>query len=347
MIRTTGRLALAALLLLAAANARAAEDAWTGIERVVAIGDIHADYDQLVAALQSAGLVDERLRWTGGATHLVQTGDFLDRGNQSRKVMDLLYKLEGQARKAKGRVHVLIGNHEVLNILGDLRYVTPVDLASYGATQEVERESGKPEGWAEHLRQFGPDGQYGRWIRGLNAVIRIDDTIFLHGGISPKLAQTPLREINERVRRELSLRVLPRDALVTAEDGPMWYRGLANGDERALAPHVDEVLKNFGAQRIVIGHTFADGAVTPRFGGKVLMIDIGLARLYDSFYRLACLVIEKGKPYALHQGTPLELPADTGPGLLRYLRAAAEAGAKPSPLAARIAALESNLGGAH
>jgi TPR repeat protein len=112
-------------------------DTWTGVSRVIAIGDVHGDYEQFVAVLESAGLIDGQGNWTGGATHLVQTGDVLDRGPDSRAVMDLLMRLEKQAAAAGGAVHCLIGNHEAMNIYGDLRYVSPGEFASYSPSNGV------------------------------------------------------------------------------------------------------------------------------------------------------------------------------------------------------------------
>src|SRR3974390_863887 len=96
------------LLLLAAVQAIAGQDTWTGVSRVVAVGDIHGDFKAFTEVLRSAGIIDTKGRWTGGATHLVQNGDILDRGSESRKVMDLLMSLEKEAAKAGGEVHALI-----------------------------------------------------------------------------------------------------------------------------------------------------------------------------------------------------------------------------------------------
>ncbi len=118
----------AMLAVLLAGGVRAEESqpvAWQGIERVVAFADVHGAYAELTALLRSVGVVDEDLRWTGGRTHLVSLGDLLDRGADSRKVMDLLMRLQGEAATAGGRVHVVLGNHEAMNVLGDLRYVDP------------------------------------------------------------------------------------------------------------------------------------------------------------------------------------------------------------------------------
>jgi hypothetical protein len=104
--------------------------------------------------------------------------------------------------------------------------------------------------------------------------------------------------------------------------------------------HLQAVLKNFKVDRIVIGHTFTEGTILPRFDNRVLMIDIGLARLYDPALRSACLIIEKGKPHTLHRGKPLQLPSDSGPDYLRYLKEAAALEPSPSPLAERIKEIE-------
>lgn len=361
---------LAFLLLAAPISAQATpEDVWTGIERVVAVGDVHGDHDQFVAVLRSAGVIDAQGKWTGGKTHLVQTGDLLDRGPDSRKAMDLVIRLEGEARAAGGAVHALIGNHEAMNLYGDLRYVAPGEYAAFRdadsekareelyqahlkearrASSDAYRKSWQaqhPLGYAEHRREFGPTGTYGKWIRGLNAVIRIDETLFLHGGISPKHADLGVRPINERIRGELGDFAKLQGGLAKDEEGPLWYRGLAVGDEKAMERQVETILKTHAVARVVIGHTFTEGAVLPRFGGRVLQIDVGLARLYDPKLRMACLVIESGKPHALHRGKRLELPTDSGKDLLRYLKEAAALDPAPSPLGKRIAELQARLAG--
>jgi hypothetical protein len=124
--------------------------------------------------------------------------------------------------------------------------------------------------------------------------------------------------------------------------GPLWYRGLAlRGAE--LEAQLRTVLANFGVDRIVIGHTYTDGAIVSRFGGRVLQIDVGLSKVYDPERRNACLEIERGKVRSLHRGKRLELPADERLDLLRYLMEAAALDPKPSSLSGRIAALEAEL----
>jgi hypothetical protein len=108
-------------------------------QRIVAIGDIHGAYDEFVSILAHAKLIDHAQNWTGGRTTLVQTGDFTDRGAKVRQVLDLLMRLERDARRTGGRVIVLAGNHEVLNMLGDLRYVTPEIAATFADAKSESR----------------------------------------------------------------------------------------------------------------------------------------------------------------------------------------------------------------
>src|SRR4029077_15740510 len=185
---------------------------WTGIDRIVAVGDVHGDYDQLVAVLRSAGLIDESGNWSGGKTHLVQNGDVLDRGPDSRKAMDLLLRLEKQAAEAGGYVHALIGNHEAMNVYGDLRYVSAGEFAAFRdensekrREKEFQREHLKdrtqweaqhPLGYFEHRDQLGPDGYYGKWIASHDSVIKINDSLYLHAGISAKYVSMKINDLN-------------------------------------------------------------------------------------------------------------------------------------------------------
>jgi hypothetical protein len=348
-----------------------AEDTWENVERIVAIGDVHGDYEQLVTLLRQSGLIDEKEDWIGGATHLVQTGDIPDRGPDTRKAMDLLMKLEGQAKKSKGYVHALIGNHEAMNVYGDLRYVHPGEYASFQTprSQEVRErayeesvrqikdgqpreqwpdfegayrahwEKEYPLGYFEHRQAFSPSGKYGKWIIDHNVIIKINGILFLHGGIGPNYAASNAREINKQAREAFRDFNRLKGGVLVDSEGPLWYRGLANNEEAAEMPHLEAVLSSFEAKRIVIGHTPTAGTVIPRFGGRVLLIDVGLAAAYGR--RLACLVVEGGEFYSLHRGEKLPLPADSGPGLLEYLKKAAALDPQPSPLLPLITSLES------
>jgi Calcineurin-like phosphoesterase len=350
------RRAIFLILLLAkgafgqALSASSSDESFTGVHRVVAFGDIHGDYQRFIELLRTAGLVDAKNSWTGGETHLVLTGDFVDRGDHSAQVLDLLMELEPQARKAGGWLHALIGNHEAMDLYGDLRYVTKEDFAGYQARNSKElqeqqmraaweqlKNQGKtpadesawrkkfqdehPLGWVERALAFQPDGKYGKWLRQQKAVIRVNDALFLHGGISQKYADLSIREINSRVREELLDFTKLSQGIVTDEEGPLWYRGMAQipEDDGDMLTLLRRILAKHQVQHVVIGHT-PQVAVMPRFGGKVIVIDVGLSKPFDG--PPAFLLIEDGKYFAIHRGRRLELPLNGG-NVLEYLGGAA------------------------
>lgn len=320
----------------------AAQDVWTGVERIVAVGDVHGDYEQFAAVLQSASLIDSRDDWAGGKTHLVQMGDVVDRGPDSRKVLDLLKRLEPQAIRAGGRVHCLIGNHETMVMYGDYRYVSPGEYAAF-RNDDKRLAPGHPFGYTALRAAFRASGPYGKWIAGHNTLIRINDTVFVHAGLSPAYAKLPISEINDRVRSELEDFSKLRGGIVLDQGGPLWYRELAEGAEAAIGPEVDATLHILNAGRIAIGHTPTDGAILPRLGGRIILTDVGLSRAYTGSGRQACLLIEHGKLYAVHRGRQLELPSGSGPELIAYLKQAAALDPLPSPLGKLIASLEAHL----
>jgi hypothetical protein len=336
------------VLLLAAipAFSQPAQDTYDGIRRIVAIGDVHGDYPRFLEVLRTAELIDPKGGWTGGATHLVLTGDFVDRGDASAKVLDLILALEPQARKAGGQVHALVGNHEAMDLYGDLRYVTKQDFASFqgpdskdlrdrqmqAALDDLKRNGSAPAdeaawrrkfaeehppGWVEHRLAFQAGGKYGQWLRRQNTIIKINDAIFLHGGISQKYAALSIREINEKVRQELVDFKRLDGGMVTDEEGPLWFRGMALQPETDAATIglVNRVLELHQVHHIVIGHS-PTLAVMPRFGGKVIDIDVGLSKPFGG--PPAFLMIEDGKYFAMHRGRRVALPVDCG-NLVEYL----------------------------
>jgi len=288
--------ALAVVVVLAGTVAFAAEkDTWSGVERIVAVGDVHGDCEQFVKTLRAAGVIDEENNWKAGKTHLVQVGDVLDRGPDSRKAMDLLMRLEEQAAKAGGAVHALIGNHEAMVLLGDLRYMNPAEAESYGGVEQY-REA------------MSTRGKYGRWIRSHNAAIKINDLLFVHAGIVGTYGEKSLTEINEAVREQLKKG--EQQGIASGSGGPLWNRMPAVGDEARVAAEMAKVLKRYGARRMVIGHTVSRDGVKARAGGRVIRIDVGMCAHYGG--PAACLVVEKGVFYEVrHPDTKRKLPLET------------------------------------
>ena len=158
--------------------------------RIVAIGDVHGAEEGFRAILTRAGLIDAAGRWSGGRSILVQTGDMTDRGAGMRAALDLLMSLETQASRAGGAVHAVLGNHEVMNMVGELRDATPQIFETFG-------------GEAAMREAFGPKGHYGRWLRRKAITAKIDGTVFMHAGIGSEYAKPSLDDLNRTVRQEI------------------------------------------------------------------------------------------------------------------------------------------------
>lgn len=211
---------------------------WTGVSKVIAVGDLHGSYEKAIRLLQAAGLIDEDLHWSGGEQHLVVAGDFVDRGPSDRALMDFFRRLQPEAEAAGGRAHLLLGNHEAMNLMRDLRYVNP---ESYQAWAEDEKKadrraawrifskamaaSGKgqvsieefdeqyPPGYFARQQSFDRDGEYGSWLLELPATVKINDVVFLHGGLTVETAALGIDEINRSLQEELREHLKAREYL--------------------------------------------------------------------------------------------------------------------------------------
>jgi len=204
--------------------------------RIIAIGDIHGSIDGIKSILRVTGLIDGTNKWTGGRTQLLQTGDYMDRGEHTRAVLDLLMALEPQAKDAGGRAFALLGNHEVMNLIGDTRDVTREIFATfadansekrrqeawedYAKLAEAKKNKGEPvpsvfkqtreawltthpPGFVEYKEALSPKGKYGQWLRGKPMVTMVDGNIFMHAGISPASAPAKIEDLNVQVKDEI------------------------------------------------------------------------------------------------------------------------------------------------
>ncbi|GAB5413647.1 MAG: hypothetical protein Cons2KO_12500 [Congregibacter sp.] len=344
------RTALLLLVSLTPLAAQSIENVWSGVERIVAIGDVHGDYDNYLTVLKEAGLIDKRGKWAGGKTHFVQVGDVPDRGPDTDKVIRHLMKLEKQARKAGGFVHALIGNHEAMNMVGDLRYVHPGEyealtnrgskkalnayyerVVDYLGTQDnppVINESFRkswyakhPVGFVEHRQIWHPLGEFGKWVSTHNAVIKINGILFVHGGLGKSALEMDLDDINATIRSELRAPSNAPDRLSDSEDGPLWYRGLAQPDNAEEALHLEALLEHFDAQRLVIGHTPGMGTIVPRYDARVLIIDSGLSGHYGGYK--ASLLVESGELFTRQGGELVPIPGSQDALLPYYKKIAA------------------------
>ena len=221
------------ILLVVALALTFAPLAAQGPARLVAIGDIHGSIDGFKSILKVTGLADGNGKWTGGRTQLIQTGDYTDRGEGTRAVLDLLMALEDQAKAAGGRAFALLGNHEVMNLIGETRDVTREIFATFADTNSEKRReaawedyaklaaakkdkgepvpsvyaqtkeawlSTHPPGYVEYKEAFSPKGKYGQWLRDKPIVTEVAGNIFMHAGINPASPPGEARR-SQRLRR--------------------------------------------------------------------------------------------------------------------------------------------------
>jgi len=233
--------------------------------KIIAVGDIHGDFDAYASILTAAGLVDDKMKWAGGKTIFVQTGDIPDRGPDTRKIITHLQTLQKQARRKGGAVITLVGNHEAMNMTGDLRYVDPGEYQAFvtknsakirdliyldnqdvietfyrakdpelspDAIRELWNDT-SPLGKIEHQLAWEPKGEIGKWVVKNPAIVLVDGNLFAHGGVSQASAALGIDAVNAKVKAALKAQDGSLDSIVNASDGPLWHRRYA---ESAPAP---------------------------------------------------------------------------------------------------------------
>ncbi len=219
---------------------------WKDVDKVVAVGDIHGMIKSLKEILRHSELVDESFAWRGGTSHLVLCGDLIGRGEYEKDVLDLVMKLEIEALKDGGQVHVVLGNHDVMNLARDLRYVKERNYADYvgveraadrrsswegfkaahagmGSTESQTRSAFNdryPPGYFGRLQAFSSQGVYGSWLAQKPAVIKINDVLFVHGGLTPEVAELGLEGINQHIQQGIGRFFVSRDKLEELMDFP-------------------------------------------------------------------------------------------------------------------------------
>ena len=295
--------------------------------RIIAVGDLHGDYGAWQDIARGAALIDANGHWSAGKTILVQMGDVTDRQPESLKIIRSLQQLAREAPRKGGKVYVILGNHEAMNLLGDNRYTTPGEYAAFADRQSAARRdrvyeanranaeafaksqnpaitpeqvraqwmTEHPLGWVEHRLAWSPSGELGKWATGNPAILKIDGTIFVHGGISAEYSKQPLATVNARVAKAMAAADDSPASVLTDPLGPLWYRGLVTTDKDAQAERaamkpppppltseqeVDAVLAAYGAQRLVVAHTPSIKGIQVEYGGRFADVDTGNTRYY-------------------------------------------------------------------
>ncbi len=251
--------------------------------RIVAIGDLHGDLAAARAALRLAGAIDSTDTWIGGDLVLVQTGDILDRGDEEEAVFRFLERLQSEARVAGGAVHVLNGNHELMNAYLDYRYVTEGGWADFedvatAATVDSFLATLEPHQRAR-ARALRPGGEFARLLAENHTFLIVGATLFTHGGVLPEHLDFGLDWMNEQVRSWLRGEI-PQPEWIRGPLSPVWNRLYSDAPDQAACDTAEEILAGLGAERIVVGHTVQDAGITSYCGGRIWAIDVGMAAHY-------------------------------------------------------------------
>lgn len=260
------------------------------VSKQFVISDIEGNFGAFRKLLQANGVIDENFNWTFGNGHLVLTGDFVDRGNQQTEVLWLIYSLEEKANAAGGHVHFVLGNHEIMNMNGDLRYLH----GKYNEGDSLMNE--------HHMTLYGENSEIGRWLRTKNVVEKVGHILYAHAGISQEVNTIDIgvSKINKLARpfypdTTYKYPNLETDILF-GDQGPFWYRGYYYGAVKASKEQVDSTLSLFKVKHIATGHTVIADTISMLYGGKVINTDVHHAKGHTEG-----LLIENGKYYRVKQ----------------------------------------------
>lgn len=288
--------------------------------RIVAVGDLHGDLGNAQKVLEMAGVVDSTGAWSGDVDVFVQTGDIIDRGDDTVQLFLWMEDLRVQAAEAGGRVLSHLGNHEWMNAIGDWRYVPQTEIKTFGsvaARQKMLSTGRIGRAWASnytttsrlplHPSLGPPNSDYppdsSSPLRGLPSPLSHAAYSFVHGGLAPTYAHlspfpSAINAIGKSLLQKLQGRAqqppphppnpypgLPASATqdekaLYESDGPLWYRGWALGNEDMVCKAVDGVLEKTGTRRMIMGHTPDFERIVSRCDGKIIIIDTGISHAY-------------------------------------------------------------------
>ncbi len=254
------------------------------VQRLVAVGDLHGDLEATRRALTIAGAIDATDGWIGGDLTLVQLGDILDRGDDAAEILELFDGLSEQARASGGDVQLLNGNHELMNVKLDLRYVSLggyLDLLPEGRRDlEIATAQDVVEAVGERVRAYRPGGPMALKLAQRNVVSIVGDTVFVHGGVLPHVVDYGLERLNQETRDWIrgDLRCPPEPLF--GDDGPVWSRHYSDQPDAEDCRLLETTLGRLGARRMVVGHTVQEGGISPACDGLVWRSDVGMAEHY-------------------------------------------------------------------
>ncbi|MGI2156112.1 metallophosphoesterase [Shewanella baltica] len=271
-------------------------DTFTHVSKVVALSDVHGQFDVMINLLKAHKIIDKDNHWAFGDGHMVMTGDMFDRGHQVNEVLWFLYALDQEAQAAGGRLHLLMGNHEQMVFRGDLRYVNE----RYQVSADLLKR--------HYDALYNKNTEIGQWLRSKHTLVKINNILFMHGGISPEWVERKLHisEANQLFRQHLDDKKadLKKDDLLNFlffTNGPTWYRGYFKDELKES--DIDSILNYFKVEHIVVGHTSQE-QVLGLYHNKIIAIDSSIKNGQSG----ELLLIDAGKlTRGLYQGEQVSL----------------------------------------
>ncbi len=259
--------------------------AWPAERRVVAIGDLHSDIDSTRKAFQLAGATDASDAWIGGALVVVQLGDMIGRSDDERQVLDFLFDVRQKAEAAGGKVHLLLGNHEVMGGRIDNQAVGVNPFPGYDDLSDLNLEDPRLVFLVDYKKKRGAalmaGGPYAKRFAQLPTVLQVGRTVYVHGGVVPRWAQYGLHRINAEVSRWLFGYSAEPNSSLGVDDGDkvMWTRQFSSAVDASDCALLDQTLAILGADRMIVAHT-VQSTITGYCGNKVWAVDVGMSRSY-------------------------------------------------------------------
>jgi len=267
---------------------------YKNVDSLYVVGDVHGRYNQLINLLINSKVINKDLNWIAGKSNLVFLGDLFDRGNDVTKVLWFIYELEAEAKADGGKVHLVLGNHEIMTMTNDLRYIGRKEATipiAYGTTYDY---------------MFHPSKSFlGLWLSSKPSVLKINNAMFAHGGIVD-LGNHSIDEFNQKavsyIKNPIFLDIMKEHPDSTKYDpllwmeikyffyskkSPYWYRDYVNSD--TLGVQLNSMLKKYNSKIHVVAHTPLE-SITQKYKGKLLTTDLN-----DAATQLLLLIRRKNK----------------------------------------------------
>ena len=235
--------------------------------KIFVVSDVEGNFPFFEKLLKSNKIIDDKFNWTFGNNHLVLLGDFFDRGTQVFESLWLIYKLEAEAEKQGGKVHFILGNHDIMNLEGDFRYVKKKYLINADSLN------------LEYKNWISGNSELGTWLRSKNVVEKINNKLFLHAGLSPNIVKTgkSLEDINIIISKNINIKPTTEELkLLKNQESPYWYRGYftsQDGYRQVTQKEIDNICNYYKINHIIVGHTPVDEIKT-YYNKKVIGIDV-------------------------------------------------------------------------